>query len=314
MLEIRDLSKTLGKKQVLSHLELKVADGSIFGLVGVNGAGKSTLLRLIAGVYEPDREKAHDGIGWIIGHRGSETAKASGVITLEGRDTFRDPGIRSRIAFVSDELRFPFAATVRSMKGFYETFYDFDRERYDKYRQIFELEEKETINNMSKGMKRRVSLLFALAIRPKLLLLDEAYDGLEPLARYRFKQILGELVQDEQISVIISGHNLKELEDICDSFGILDGGRIIRQGDLEDKKAQIHRFQMAFVQEVDRQQLEALGLDIMKFEREGQVIRAVIRGDREAISEKLQSLEPLLLNMLPVNFEEMFIYEVERGE
>lgn len=302
MVQISNVSKTLGENLVLNRLSLDVGDGSIFGLVGVNGAGKSTLLRLIAGVYEPDAEETE----------GEKKPAPGGCITLDGHDTFREPEIRKKIAFVSDELQFPFAANIRTMKSFYETFYDFDEKRYQKYARIFQLDERTTINNMSKGMKRRVSLLFALSIRPKLMLLDEAYDGLEPLARYRFKQILVELVEDEGISVIISGHNLKELEDICDSFGILDDGHIIRHGDLEDKKAEIHKYQMAFTQEKMREKLLEMGLTILRFEQEGQVIRAVIKGDQQEVEDKIRSLDPLLLNVLPINFEEMFIYEVDR--
>jgi len=289
MLNISDLSKDLGETPVLNGLDLQVADRSVFGLVGVNGAGKSTLLRLIAGVYEPD----------------------GGQILLDGSDPFRDPSVREKIAFVSDEPYFPVGCTVSSLKTFYSELYEgFDEAAFEKYRRMFELEEDASAAGLSKGMKRRLSLLMALSVHPKLLLLDEAYDGLEPLARLHFKQTLTDLLEDEEVSVILSSHNLKELEDICDSFGILDGGKILSGGDLLEERAQVNKYQAAFAQVPPR---EAFGeLDVLQFEQEGKVCRLVIRGDPETVLLQLQALDPLILDRLPVNFEELFIYEVEK--
>jgi len=289
MLKIENVSKSFKDRKVLDSLSLTVDDGTIFGLVGVNGAGKSTLFRLIAGVYRPD----------------------AGRILLDGADTYADETVRSSIAFVSDETQFPFAATIASIRDMYRTFYEFDEERYREYLGTFELDETGPVNNFSKGMKRRTALLFALTIRPRLLLLDEAYDGLEPLARYRLKEILADMME-EGTSILISSHNLKELEDICDTFGILDGGCMKESGDLLDAKSGLNKYQVAFADEVEQSAFDADGLDILRFERQGQVIRMVIRGDREEVSEALKRHQPLLLNVLPVNFEELFIYEVDK--
>ncbi len=291
MLKIEHLSKSFGTKKVLDDLELTIPERSIFGLVGINGAGKSTLLRLIAGVYRQD----------------------GGTITFAGKDTYEDADIRSRIAFVSDEQYYPLGCTVASLKLLYESMYDFDEEAYQKYLEVFELQPGMTVTNLSKGMKRRVSLLFALSTHPSLLLLDEAYDGLEPLARLRFKQILTGLLEDEQITVIISSHNLKELEDICDSFGILEDGRIISYGDLLESREKINKYQAAFAEDMSREDFS--GFDILHFEKEGRVCRLVIRGTVGEVTEKLSAMHPLLLDVLQVNFEELFIYELEsRGE
>ena len=291
MLEIKNVFKSFGQKMVLDHLNLEVQEGSIFGLVGVNGAGKSTLLRLIAGVYEPD----------------------AGTIVFNGEDTYNNENIRADIAFVSDETRFPHGATIASMKVLYKTMYRFDENRYQKYLKLFELDPKASIVTLSKGMKRRVSLLFALSICPKLLLLDEAYDGLEPLARLRFKQALVELIEDEKNTVIISGHNLKELEDICDSFGILEEGKIMTYGDLLTSRQLINKYQLAFSHPVKREDFASF--EVMHFESEGSVVKLVIKGEEEMVSEKLKEMHPLIMDELPVNFEELFIYELEsRGE
>lgn len=291
MLKIEHLYKSFGSKSVLEDLNLNVNEASIFGLVGINGAGKSTLLRLIAGVYEAD----------------------SGQITLNGSDTYNEPLCRKNIAFVSDEAYYPIGATIGSMKLLYETMYDFSEEAYAKYLKLFGLNEKMSVLNLSKGMKRRVSLLFALASKPKLLLLDEAYDGLEPLARLRFKKALSELIEDEQITVIISSHNLRELEDICDSFGILEGGRIVSYGDLLESREMINKYQLAFKDEKTRE--DFADFDLLHFEAEGRIVRLVIRGQEEEVIEKLNTMNPILTDVLPVSFEELFIYELEsRGE
>ncbi|MCR5371895.1 MAG: ABC transporter ATP-binding protein [Solobacterium sp.] len=287
MLKIENLYKSFKDKDVLKGLELQVEDGSIFGLVGVNGAGKSTLLRLIAGVYRAD----------------------GGTIELDGKDTYLEESIRSRIAFVSDEQYWPIGSTVGSLKLLYEMMYGFDEEAYRKYLDVFALKENMVVTNLSKGNKRRLALLFALSVHPKLLLLDEAYDGLEPLARHRFKQILTELIEDEGISVIISSHNLKELEDICDSFGILEDGRIVSYGDLLQSKELINKYQVVFKEEPAENAFD--GLEILHKENEGRVYRLVIRGKEEDVVTQLNGLNPVLLDVLQVNFEELFIYELE---
>ena len=291
MLKIEHLNKNFKTKEVLKDLNLEVHDGSIFGLVGINGAGKSTLLRLIAGVYEPE----------------------GGSITLNGTDTWKDPEIRSDIAFVSDEQYYPLGCTIQSLKLLYKSMYNFDEAAWHKYMEMFDLEPGMSITNLSKGMKRRVSLLYALSIHPKLILLDEAYDGLEPLARLHFKQALTDLIEDENISVVISSHNLKELEDICDSFGILEDGHIISYGDLLESRELINKYQVVFKTEHTKEDFK--DFDILHFEQEGRVCKLVIRGNEEEVTAKLDEMEPVLMDVLQTNFEELFIYELEsRGE
>ncbi len=291
MLKIEHLSKNFGKKEVLKDLNLTVANKSIVGLVGINGAGKSTLLRSIAGVYAPEQ----------------------GSITLDGRSTYTDMSAKKEIAFVSDDAYFPMGATINSTKLYYQCMYNFDEAAYQKYLNMFKLDPKASIATFSKGMKRRVSLIFALSIHAKLLLLDEAYDGLEPIARLHFKNALTDLLEDEDVSVIISSHSLKELEDICDSFAMLENGNIMTGGDLSESKEHINKYQLAFRDPHTREDFR--DFDILQYENEGQVYKLVIRGDSDDIEARLRAMDPMLLNILPVNFEELFIYELEsRGE
>ncbi len=291
MLRIEHLYKAFKTNEVIKDLNLEIEERSIFGLVGINGAGKSTLLRLIAGVYEPDH----------------------GSVTFNDEDTFLFPEIRSSISFVSDEQYYPAGSTIASVKTMYESMYDFDQEAYRNYLQMFDLKENMNIRTLSKGNRRRVSLVFALSTHPKLLLLDEAYDGLEPLARLRFKKVLAQLIEDEGITVIISSHNLKELEDICDSFGILDDGHIVSYGDLLDARESVNKYQVVFSEPKTKEDFS--DFDILHFEQAGRVANVVIRGSREEVTEKLEEMHPLLVDILQVSFEELFIYELEsRGD
>lgn len=285
MLEIKNVTKAFKDKSVLDDVSLNIDHGSIFGLVGVNGAGKSTLLRSIAGIYSLD----------------------DGLVLFEGLDTHIDVEIRKRIFLVSDDPYYPYGSSIKSLKMFYKSFYDFDEEIYQKYLNLFKLSETDNISNFSKGIKRQALLLIALACKPELLLLDEAFDGLDPIVRVHIKNALSDLIEDNNSLIIISSHNLKELEDICDSYGILENGHIETYGDLLESKANINKYQLAFKEEVDIEMFK--GFDVLYKNMEGRIVTLVIKGNREDVSKKLEALNPLILDVLNVNFEELFIYE-----
>ena len=285
MLEIKNVTKAFKDKSVLDDVSLNIDHGSIFGLVGVNGAGKSTLLRSVAGIYSLD----------------------DGLVLFEGLDTHIDVEIRKRIFLVSDDPYYPYGSSIKSLKMFYKSFYDFDEEIYQKYLNLFKLSETDNISNFSKGMKRQALLLIALACKPDLLLLDEAFDGLDPIVRVHIKNALSDLIEDNNSLIIISSHNLKELEDICDSYGILENGHIETYGDLLESKANINKYQLAFKEEVDIEMFK--DFDVLYKNMEGRIVTLVIRGNREDVSKKLEALNPLILDVLNVNFEELFIYE-----
>lgn len=285
MLEIKNVTKAFKDKSVLDDVSLNIDHGSIFGLVGVSGAGKSTLLRSIAGIYSLD----------------------DGLVLFEGLDTHIDVEIRKRIFLVSDDPYYPYGSSIKSLKMFYKSFYDFDEEIYQKYLNLFKLSETDNISNFSKGMKRQALLLIALACKPELLLLDEAFDGLDPIVRVHIKNALSDLIEDNNSLIIISSHNLKELEDICDSYGILENGHIETYGDLLESKANINKYQLAFKEEVDIEMFK--GFDVLYKNMEGRIVTLVIKGNREDVSKKLEALNPLILDVLNVNFEELFIYE-----
>ena len=287
MLNIINLHKSFNEKTVLDGVNLQVEEGSIFGLVGINGSGKSTLLRCISGVYETD----------------------FGMVLFNDVNTYQTPKVRKDIIYVSDDVYFPANATLKSLKVFYKTFYDLDEDKYVKYLDMFGLNENTQISNFSKGMKRQSILCFALAIKPKLLLLDECFDGLDPLVRLTFKKVLVDLLEDNKTSVIISSHNLKELEDICDSFGILENGKIDTYGDLLASKENIVKFQLAY--KINKSKDYFKNLNILSYKQEGKVITMVVKGNIEEARELLKESKPLIYDEIPVNFEELFIYEVE---
>lgn len=289
MLEIKNVSKSFDDKNVLNKVTLNIDYGSIFGLVGVNGAGKSTLLRCVCGVYKVDE----------------------GSIYFEDKDTYNDSDIRKDIFFVSDDPYFPSGSTIKNLKEFYKTFYNFDEETYKKYLELFGLDENKNIFTFSKGMKRQSLLLIALSIKPKLLLLDEAFDGLDPVVRVHIKNALSDLIVDNNSLIIISSHNLKELEDICDSYGILEDGHIQTYGDLLEAKTNINKYQLAFDSDVSLDKFK--DFDILYSNKEGRIITLVIKGDKEETMKKLNKFKPLLLDVLNVNFEELFIYEHTGG-
>ncbi len=290
MLKIDGLSKSFSDKDVLKELSLNINEGSIFGLVGINGSGKSTLLRCIAGIYECDK----------------------GSVLFNDENTYLNENIRKDIFFVNDDPYYPMASNIKALKEFYSSYYQIDEQAYRKYLELFHLDENKTINSFSKGMKRQTLLLFALAIKPKLLLLDEAFDGLDPIVRFNLKKSLYDFIEENNSIIIISSHNLKELEDICDSYGILENGRISTYGDLLESKANINKYQLAFKEEIDESLFNQF--DILYQSKEGSVYSLVIKGDKDEICEKLNALNPIILDTLQVNFEELFIYEHEGGK
>ena len=287
MIKIEKLTKNLGSNCVLDNLDLIINDGDIFGLVGINGAGKSTLLRCISGVYEAD----------------------GGEILFDGESVFENPNVKKDIFFLSDNPYYPNNSSINTIIDFYKAFYDIDIDRFNKIISKFKLDCSKSINNFSKGMKRQLFIALAIAVSPKYLFLDEAFDGLDPLARLIFKRELSELIEEKHITVIISSHSLRELEDICDKYGLLDQGKIENTGNIIDSKSEYHKYQLAFNEEKDLSDFSEF--DVASFNKVGRIIRIVIKGNEEEISNKLNLMNPILIDKIEIDFEELFIIEVE---
>ena len=284
MIEIQGLKKSYGTKLVLDGVHLTVPDGAKFGLVGINGAGKSTLLRLIADVLRPDE----------------------GVILLDGESVTGNAKKREELFFLPDDPYYASGTTIAKLIDLYRAFYPFDRALFDKYASIFGLQLLTPIRNFSKGMKRQAFAALALACRPRYLLLDEAFDGLDPLARLELKR---GLIEQEDCTVLISSHSLRELEDICSGFALLDGGTIADAGDIHDALGKVHKFQFALEREVRR---EDIPFECLSFEAEGRVAKIIVRGEAEYIMRMLEALHPLFVEEIAVDFEELFLCEVQK--
>ncbi len=284
MIEIQGLKKSYGTKLVLDGVHLTVPDGAKFGLVGINGAGKSTLLRLIADVLRPDE----------------------GIILLDGESVTGNAKKREELFFLPDDPYYASGTTIAKLIDLYRTFYPFDRALFDKYASIFGLQLLTPIRNFSKGMKRQAFAALALACRPRYLLLDEAFDGLDPLARLELKR---GLIEQEDCTVLISSHSLRELEDICSGFALLDGGTIADAGDIHDALGKVHKFQFALEREVRR---EDIPFECLSFEAEGRVAKIIVRGEAEYIMRMLEALHPLFVEEIAVDFEELFLCEVQK--
>ena len=288
MIEIKDVMKSFENKNVLNHLNVTISSGSIFGLIGPNGAGQSTLLYLLNGISKCDE----------------------GSILFDGKEVYENPDVKKDILFISDDPYYFHFATIDEMKDFYLTFYpQFNLETYQHYVDLFRLPQNKPLKDYSKGMKRQAMFALALAIAPKYLLLDEAFDGLDPVMRLAFKKAINQMI-DENMTVIISSHNLRELEDICDSFGILENGCMTTSGDLYDIKDHIHKIQIAFKEELNKEEFSHL--DVLSFHKQSRVINMVVKGDINEIKDYLRMFNPIMLEVLPVNLEEIFIYEMER--
>ena len=289
MLNIRCVSKKLGNKKVLDQVNLQIQDGSIFGLVGPNGAGKSTLLRILAGVIRED----------------------AGVVTWDNEPIFDNPAVKKDILFISDEPYYFYNASISDMKQFYQLWYpSFDEDEYAHYLKLFHLDEKMPLAQFSKGMKRQGFIIFALAIAPKLLLLDEVFDGLDPMMRLMFQRALAKSVEEKKMTVLISSHNIRELEDICNSFGILDDHCITTSGDIESVRENVHAIQLAFKEEVDPSLFDHL--DVLSIRVESKFAKLVVKGNVEKIINYLRSLDPVILEVQNINLEEVFLYEMEK--
>ncbi len=288
MIKAVNLTKKFGDYAALDSVNFEIKDGSIYGLVGSNGSGKSTLLRVIAGVYFTD----------------------GGNIIVDGMSTWNNPELKGKIFFLADTPYFFKGANLKEMADFYEGMYpNFSRERYDYLTSVFPISTTDKIDNMSKGMQRQAALMLALSTCPKYLLLDEAFDGLDPVMRGVLKSLLLDGIEKTGMTAIIASHNLRELEDLCDHVGLLHKGNVVFSNNLETLRGGIHKVQAAF--KVLPPEIKFDGLNILKAEKTGSLVSMVIRGEEEEIMEKINSLNLIFAETVEPTLEEIFIYELE---
>ena len=286
MIEVRDAVKKFDGFAALDGTTLTVPAGSVYGLVGPNGAGKSTLIRHLTGIYRQD----------------------SGEVTIGGEQVWENAALKARIAAIPDDWYFFMQSTVRDMMRFYKGFYpSFSMERYEKLKEVFNIDEKRAIRRLSKGMQKQVAFWLALSCMPDYLVLDEPVDGLDPVMRRQvWSLVMGDVAQ-RGTTVLVSSHNLRELEDVCDHVGIMDHGRVLLErslAQLQDNMVKLHVVFRDGVNEVPPE------LPVLHASRVGRIHTLIMRMNAEEATARLSAYDPLLVDAVPLTLEEIFIYEL----
>lgn len=281
MLEMKNVTKTFGDFKALDDLSMTVPKGAVYGLVGPNGAGKSTAIRHLTGVYRPD----------------------CGSITMDGKKIYENPAIKEKIGYIPDEVFYFSGATLEEMAKFYQGIYhSFDRELFERLHEVFQLPQKTPIRRMSKGMQKQAAFHLTISCRPEVMILDEPVDGLDPVMRRQVMSLILSDVAERGTTVLISSHNLRELEDVCDHVGIMDHGRMLLEKSLADMQGATHKLQL--VGEIPE------GLEILHESGSGRLKTLIIRGTEEEITAKVAPGNPAYFDVLPLSLEEIFIYEL----
>ena len=283
MIRAEHLTKYFEARKILDDLCLHVPRGAVYGLIGPNGAGKTTLIRHLVGIYRPN----------------------DGCVKVGGAPIYENPVCKQTIAYVPDEIFYFEYSNVRDMMKFYAEHYPkFDMEKCRKLMEALSIDEKRAFRKLSKGMQKQVALLFAICIRPEVMILDEPIDGLDPVMRRQIWSLVMQDVAEFGTTVLVSSHNLRELEDVCDHVGILHRGKLLLERSLHELQENIVKVQAAFEGEMP-QELETLHTSKL-----GRVETLIVRGDRQSIEQKLVAAKPIFFDMLPLSLEEVFIYEL----
>ena len=281
MLEMKNVTKTFGTFKALRDLSMTVPQGAVYGLVGPNGAGKSTAIRLLTGVYTPD----------------------CGEITLDGEKVYENPAVKAKIGYIPDDPFYFPTASLEEMRRFYRgTYATFDDDLFEKLRKVFELPMKTPIRRMSKGMQKQAAFHLTISTRPQMMLLDEPVDGLDPVMRRQVMSLILSEVAKDGTAVLISSHNLRELEDVCDHVGILDHGQMLLERSLADMQGSTHKLQI--VGDIPKD------IQILHETISGRLRTLIVRGQAWEISTKAAAAKPAYFDLLPLSLEEIFIYEL----
>ena len=285
MIEVKNVTKTFDGFRALDDLTLTVPQGAVYGLVGPNGAGKSTIIRHLTGIYRQD----------------------AGTITIDGAPVFENPAVKARVAYIPDDVFYFAQATIADMMRYYRGIYPrFDAERYEKLGAVFALDPKRPIRRLSKGMQKQAAFWLAMCMRPDVLILDEPVDGLDPVMRRQVWSLVMADVAENGTTVLVSSHNLRELEDVCDHVGIMNGGKLLLERTLSDLQDNISKVLIALP---DGAPLPD-GLDIVHQSTTGRLYTLILRGNATELTNILSTAQPLFMDVVPLTLEEIFIYEL----
>ena len=285
MIEVKNVTKSFDGFKALDELSINVPTGAIYGLVGPNGAGKSTIIRHITGIFRQD----------------------DGEILIDGKPVYENPEIKRDIAYIPDDVFFYTQATIKDMMKFYKGVCpNFSEERFEKLRKAFDLNDTTKMRSLSKGMQKQAAFWLTVSMCPKVLVLDEPVDGLDPVMRRQVWSILMADVAENGTTVLVSSHNLRELEDVCDHVGIMNKGKLLLERNLSELQDNIVKVQLALPDD----KVLPDGFNILHHSSTGRLQTLIIRGTAEEIANQLATSEPLFMDVIPLTLEEIFIYEL----
>ncbi len=289
MIEVKNLSKSFESIKAIDHINAKIEDGHVFGLIGTNGAGKSTFMRMLSGVLKPEE----------------------GEILVDGEPVYDNPAVKKKIFYISDDQYYFRSGTPVDMLKLYQTCYpSFDGAKWKSLMEKFGLDEKRKVNTFSKGMKKQLSVICGICANTKYLLCDETFDGLDPVMRQAVKALFVKEMDERGLTPVIASHNLRELEDICEYVGLLHRGGILLEKDIDDMKLNIHKLQCVIREDEMLQRIRS-GLEVVTIDNRGSLYTVTVRGDKEKILEFMEHLNPVFYELLPLSLEEIFISETE---
>lgn len=289
MIEVKNLSKSFDSIKAIDHINAKIEDGHVFGLIGTNGAGKSTFMRMLSGVLKPEE----------------------GEILVDGEPVYDNPAVKEKIFYISDDQYYFRSGTPVDMLKLYQTCYPaFDGAKWKSLMEKFGLDEKRKMNTFSKGMKKQLSVICGICANTKYLLCDETFDGLDPVMRQAVKALFVKEMDERGLTPVIASHNLRELEDICEYVGLLHRGGILLEKDIDDMKLNIHKLQCVIREDEMLQKIRS-GLEVVTIDNRGSLYTVTVRGDKEKILEFMEQLNPVFYELLPLSLEEIFISETE---
>ena len=284
MIEVKGLVKTFDDFRALDGVDLFAPRGGVYGLVGANGAGKTTLIRHLTGVYRQDE----------------------GEIFIDGQPVYENNDIKQRIAYIPDDVFYFLSASTRDMKSFYKSVYNrFDEDRYHKLRQAFSVDEKRPVRLLSRGMQKQSAFWLAMCMHPDVMILDEPVDGLDPVMRRQIWSLLMQDVTERGMTVLVSSHNLRELEDVCDHVGVINNGKMMLERSLSSLQDNIVKLQIVVDGELD-----TTGLEVLHHTTTGRIHTLIVRGSADEVSIMATKKSPVFFDILPISLEEIFIYEL----
>ncbi len=287
MIKICNLTKNFDNFTALDGLNMHVKKGCVYGLVGPNGAGKTTAIKHIAGVMMQN----------------------SGDVLITDSNVFENVAVKQKIIYIPDDVFFFPSYTIKDMKKFYKSVYpSWNEERFERLSEVFNIDINRRVQRLSKGMQKQVAFWLGICTMPDVMILDEPVDGLDPVMRRKVWSLILQDVVERETTVLISSHNLRELEDVCDHVGIMHNGRVILEKQLDDIKSDVHKLQLAFKEKINPELIDQLSP--MHISEYGSVTLMIVRGQREQILECVNKYSPIVCDILPLTLEEIFIYEL----